>query len=94
MTQRSVFLAQVLWPAFLVAALLEMVVFSLVDPAQLQVGAWQPDAVTVYSLTFLVFWALVAAATFLSYWMTAGVSRVTGKRSRRGGRMARHHAHG
>lgn len=94
MTQRSVFLAQVLWPAFLVAALLEMVVFSLVDPAQLQVGAWQPDAVTVYSLTFLVFWALVAAATFLSYWMTAGVPRAAGKRSRRVGRMARHHAHG
>ncbi|WP_201748160.1 hypothetical protein [Aquabacterium fontiphilum] len=93
MTRRSVFVAQVLWPTFLVAAVLEMVVFSVVDPNHLQIGSWQPDAMTVYSLSFLVFWALAAAGTFLSYWMTAAVPRSTGRRTRRGRRLA-HHAHG
>lgn len=93
MTQRSVFVAQVLWPAFLVAAVLEMVVFSVVDPSHLQIGAWQPDAMTAYSLSFLVFWALAAAGTFLSYWMTASAPRASGRRARRARRLA-HHAHG
>jgi hypothetical protein len=53
MTQRVLHAAQILWPAFLVAGVLEMVVFSWVDPTQLRIGQWQPDAQTTYSLAFL-----------------------------------------
>jgi hypothetical protein len=69
MTQRSLHLAQILWPAFLVAGVLEMVVFSWVDPGLLRLGNWHPDTNTAYSLAFLVFWALVAAASCISHWL-------------------------
>jgi hypothetical protein len=47
------------WPAFLVAGLLEMLVFGLVDPQDLQ---WfgNPLALSrqgVYTVAFFVFWA-------------------------------------
>lgn len=71
MAQRMLHTAQILWPAFLVAGVIEMVVFSWVDPSLLSLGHWQPDRQTVYSLAFLAFWALVAAASALSHWMMA-----------------------
>ena len=75
MTQRSLHLAQILWPAFLVAGVLEMVVFSWVDPGLLRIGNWHPDAKTAYSLAFLVFWGLVAVASYISHWlMSAQIS--------------------
>ncbi|MFP5399552.1 MAG: hypothetical protein ACLGIT_14605 [Gammaproteobacteria bacterium] len=62
-------LQTVLWPAFLMAGVLEMLVFAVVDPGSLHGfgGAsldWPPLA--VYSVAFLVFWAVIAAAGFIS----------------------------
>lgn len=56
------------WPAFLVAGLLEMLVFALVDPADLH---WygHPLAVSrqgVYTLAFFAFWALTMASSALT----------------------------
>ena len=55
------------WPAFLVAAVLEMVVFALVDPGDLHwFGA--PLALSreaVYTLAFFVFWGLTMASSAL-----------------------------
>ena len=56
------------WPAFLVAAALEMVVFALVDPSNLH---WfgSPLALTreaVYTLAFFVFWGLTMASSALT----------------------------
>ncbi len=58
----------IVWPAFLVACGLEMLVFSVVDPQDLQ---WfgRPLGVSrqaVYTLAFFVFWALVAISSTLS----------------------------
>ncbi|MDH6594380.1 hypothetical protein M2165_004269 [Variovorax sp. TBS-050B] len=55
----------ILWPAFLLACVLEILVFSLVDPADLH---WGGDALRlsrqgVYSVAFFVFWALAAASS-------------------------------
>lgn len=52
------------WPAFLAAAVMEMLVFAVVDPELLH---WQGQALEwsrqgVYSLAFFVFWAVIAAA--------------------------------
>ena len=58
-------IASVLWPAFLMAGVLEIVVFSVVDPGQLQwMGGQTLDLAprTVYSLGFLVFWGVIAVA--------------------------------
>lgn len=62
----------VLWPAFLVAGVLEMVVFAFVDPHSLHgwgidSSAWSPTA--VYTLAFLMFWACIAAASAISLWL-------------------------
>ena len=69
MSRRSLHLAQILWPAFLMAGVLEMVVFALVDPSSFAIAGWAPDVKTVYSLTFFIFWALVAAASGISHVM-------------------------
>lgn len=61
--------ASVAWPAFLGAAVLEIVVFSFVDPAALHLlsGAAVPLSDTaIYSLAFFVFWVAVAAACQLA----------------------------
>lgn len=50
----------VVWPAFLVAGLLEMLVFAVVDPQDLH-WAGQPLELSrqgIYTVAFFVFWAL------------------------------------
>lgn len=50
----------VAWPAFLVAAMLEMLVFAMVDPQDLH-WAGQPLELSrqgIYTVAFFVFWAL------------------------------------
>lgn len=64
-TQRLMWIA---WPAFLVAGLLEILVFGLVDPQDLH---WlgHPLALGrlgVYTLSFFVFWVLVMVASALT----------------------------
>lgn len=58
----------IVWPAFLVAAVLEMVVFALVDPSSLN---WFGQPVTlsreaVYTLSFFVFWGMTMASSALT----------------------------
>ena len=56
---------QILWPAFLMAGVLEMLVFALVDPGDLRWHGGEAIDVSrqaVYTLAFLAFWAVIAAA--------------------------------
>jgi hypothetical protein len=60
----------VLWPAFVSACLLEMVVFAAFDPHDFSLFGWQIDAEerdAVYSLAFFAFWA-IATATGVVTW--------------------------
>jgi hypothetical protein len=62
----------VAWPSFLAACGLEMLVFVLFDP---QDAHWLGHSIelsrqSVYSLSFFVFWALVALACALSVWLS------------------------
>ena len=55
----------ILWPAFLVAGVLEMAVFAMFDPHDMH---WfgQPVEVSrqsVYTLSFFVLWAITACAS-------------------------------
>lgn len=61
----------VLWPSFLAACALSMLVFSLVNPADLHVGerAWGLSATTTYSLAFFCFWAATGAAAAVTAWL-------------------------
>jgi hypothetical protein len=62
----------VLWPAFVMAGVLEMLVFAVVDPGSLHgldaepIG-WSRSA--VYSVSFFIFWAVIAAATAITRWL-------------------------
>ena len=50
----------IVWPAFLVAGLLEMLVFALVDPQDLHWGGLPMPLSRqgIYTLAFFLFWAL------------------------------------
>lgn len=57
------------WPAFLVAAVLEMIVFAFVDPQELHWFDGQPLGLSrlgVYTVAFFVFWALTMASSALT----------------------------
>lgn len=97
MTHRSVHAAQILWPSFMAAVMLEILVFSVVDPAHISIGVWQPEVTTVYSLGFLAFWAITAVAAAMSHWMRLTPSASSAlRRVKRQKRQtaAAHHAHG
>ena len=58
----------VVWPAFLVAGMLEMLVFALVDPQDLH-WAGQPLGMSrqgIYTVAFFVFWGLAMVASALT----------------------------
>lgn len=58
----------VVWPAFLAAGLLEVLVFAFVDPQELH-WAGQPldwTRETVYTLGFFLFWGISAASNALT----------------------------
>ena len=56
------------WPAFLAAAVLEMMVFAVLDPESLSLlGSrlnWSREA--VYTVTFFIFWAMMMASSALT----------------------------
>ena len=59
----------IVWPAFLMAGVLEMLTFSVVDPAELHwFGGpaidWSVNA--IYTVTFLIFWGVIATAGAMS----------------------------
>lgn len=59
----------ILWPAFLMAGVLETLVFALVDPANLHwFGGEQVElsASAVYTLAFFVFWGVISTAGALT----------------------------
>ncbi len=65
LSQRMMWIA---WPAFLVAAVLEMLVFAMVDPQDLH---WfgQPVNLSrqgVYTLAFFVFWGVIMVSSALT----------------------------
>ena len=71
-TPRAQAVMLVAWTSFLMAAVLEMLVFALVDPHDLLgVGAIPAEfsPTGVYSLAFFLFWAVIAAAGALGRWL-------------------------
>jgi hypothetical protein len=59
----------ILWPSFLMAGVLEMLVFVVFDPADMR---WPGGAsldlssVAAYTITFLIFWAVIAISGALT----------------------------
>ncbi|WP_066267644.1 hypothetical protein [Hydrogenophaga palleronii] len=61
------------WPAFLLAGVLEMLVFAMVDPSDLHGFGGQPltwSRQAVYTVAFFVFWGITLVSSALSVWLT------------------------
>ena len=59
----------IVWPAFLMAGVLEMLVFAVVDPGALHGFDGERltlSSTTVYSIAFLVFWGVIVVAGAIS----------------------------
>lgn len=59
----------ILWPAFLMAGVLEMLVFVVVDPDHLQWFGVEPLHWTrnaVYSVTFFIFWGVISTSSAIT----------------------------
>ena len=58
----------ILWPAFLVAGVLEMAVFAMFDPHDMHWFGQPIEASrqSVYTLSFFVLWAITACASALT----------------------------
>lgn len=66
----------VLWPAFLISGMLEALIFVVVDPAELRWfggPALGLTVVAVYSVTFLIIWALMSISGLLTVVMLRGL---------------------
>lgn len=68
-THRLIVLA---WPAFIAAGILEMLVFSFVDPTDF--AGLGVSSLGVYSIAFLVLWVVVSAASAMSYFLISSAS--------------------
>ena len=56
---------QILWPAFLMAGVLEVLIFALVDPSDMHWFGGAPIEASrqaIYTLAFFAFWGVIAAA--------------------------------
>ena len=74
---------QILWPAFLMAGVLEIAVFAIVDPNDLHGLSGAPLEVSrqaVYTLAFLVFWAVIAVASAITALLTQPAERAADAR--------------
>jgi hypothetical protein len=64
----------IIWPSFLVACCLEMVVFVMIDPADMHastfVRSW--SAVAIYSSAFFLFWLAAMTSSALTAWLARG----------------------
>jgi len=72
----------VAWPAFLMASVLEMLVFSLVDPATLHWFGGAPvtlSATAVYTLAFFVFWLVIMAAGAMSHLLAEPAAEINSR---------------
>jgi hypothetical protein len=63
--QFSLFSSVVLWPAFLMASVCTGVIFSLIDPAEMQmlVERFMLSSQAIYTLGFLLFWLFGCVAS-------------------------------
>jgi hypothetical protein len=66
-------IASILWPSFLVAGVAEMVFFTLFDPGEMHLFGNPVTASrqAVYSVGFFCFWAVAAASSALTVFLSS-----------------------
>jgi hypothetical protein len=83
----------ILWPSFLLACGMEVMVFALVDPIGLHCGAdaWRMSRQGAYTAAFFVFWLMGAGSSALTVLLALPSQGATlsAQRRRRGGTPGR-----
>ncbi len=68
----------IVWPAFLVAAILEMLVFAVLDPQMLTIFGsrveWSREA--IYTITFFIFWIMMMASSTLTVLLSRSSAQI------------------
>ena len=68
------------WPAFMVAGVLEMMVFAVLDPLSLSLFGetvdWSREA--VYTVTFFIFWVMLMLSSGISLLLARPAPEVNG----------------
>lgn len=70
----------VLWPAFVMAGVLEMLVFVVVDPGDFALFGGAPlgwSRPAVYTVTFFIFWGVMAVAGALTLLFADAAARAS-----------------
>jgi hypothetical protein len=65
------YLMVILWPSFLMAGVMEVAVFAMVDPQDLHLFN-QPIELPrqgIYTLSFFIFWFVCAASSYLTLFL-------------------------
>ncbi len=59
---------RIVWPAFLTAAVLEMIVFAFIDPSELHLfgSKLALSREAIYTLAFLLFWVVTMGSSALT----------------------------
>jgi len=75
----------VLWPSFIAAGIGVGIVFTLIDPMELQLlgNSGQVSSTMIYSLGFFVLWAIAAMASAMSCFLAVGSAQTTQDKSLR-----------
>ncbi|MBS7807712.1 hypothetical protein [Variovorax sp. PCZ-1] len=62
----------IIWPSFLCACVLEMLIFAVVSPAELAIthAPHNLSVRAVYSISFFVIWALTFTSSALTAWLS------------------------
>lgn len=75
----------ILWPAFLMAGVLEMLVFAVIDPGDMTWFGLAPidwPRQAIYTISFLIFWVVIATAGALTALLEARAEDVNADRGR------------
>lgn len=79
-------LLTILWPAFLMAGVLEMLVFAVIDPNDMTWFGIAPidwPRQAIYTISFLIFWFVIATAGALTALLEANPEDINADRGRR-----------
>ena len=67
----------ILWPAFVVAGVMDGVFFTLFDPADLLADRWgEVSRIAVYSIGFFAFWVFAAGSSMLTCFFQRGADEI------------------
>ena len=73
-------LMAILWPAFVMAVVGELLFFTVIDPAELYFLGRQVELgpLATYTIGFVLFWALSAASSAFTYFLLRTADEING----------------